>query len=187
MKVKEMICGMLGAAMLLSATACSGTPSQSTSSDVPSASPAEAQNTDNQANQGETTKAPKYVFLFIGDGMSYPQFQVASDYLGALADEDYTKALPSNSYDERGGAVLNGPEALNFMNFEVAGSAVTYDACSFAPDSASTATSIATGYKTYSGMINVDTTGAVSYETIAEKLHAQKNWKIGNAEINRHS
>ena len=179
MKVKEMICGMLGAAMLLSATACSSTPSKSTSSDVPSASPVEAQNTDNQANQGETTKAPKYVFLFIGDGMSYPQFQAASDYLGALADEDYTKALPSNSYDERGGAVLDGPEALNFMNFEVVGSAVTYDACSFAPDSASTATSIATGYKTYSGMINVDTTGAVSYETIAEKLHAQKNWKIG--------
>ena len=24
----------------------------------------------------------KYVFLFIGDGMSYPQFQAAADYLG---------------------------------------------------------------------------------------------------------
>ena len=31
--------------------------------------------------------------------MSYPQFQAASDYLGAIADEDYVKALPSNSYD----------------------------------------------------------------------------------------
>ena len=124
----------------------------------------------------ETAEAPKYVFLFIGDGMSYPQFQAASDYLGALADEDYVKALPSNSYEDR---VLDGPEALNFMNFAVAGSAVTYDSCSFAPDSASTATSIATGYKTYSGMINVDTTGSTKYETIAEKLHSQKNWKIG--------
>ena len=28
-------------------------------------------------------------------------------------------------------------------------------------------------------MINVDTTGAKSYETIAEKLHSQKGWKIG--------
>ena len=28
--------------------------------------------------------------------MSYPQFQAASDYLGAIADEDYVKALPSN-------------------------------------------------------------------------------------------
>ena len=40
--------------------------------------------------------------------MSYPQFQAASDYLGAIADEDYVKALPSNSYEDRGGAVLAG-------------------------------------------------------------------------------
>ena len=125
------------------------------------------------------TVAPKYVFLFIGDGMSYPQFQAASDYLGAIADDDYEKALPSTKVDMREGAVLDGPVALNFMGFEVAGSAVTYDSCSFAPDSASTATSIATGKKTYSGMINVDESGAVSYETIAEKLHAQKGWKVG--------
>ena len=38
--------------------------------------------------------------------MSYPQFQAASDYLGAIADEDYVKALPSNSYEDRGGACL---------------------------------------------------------------------------------
>lgn len=43
--------------------------------------------------------------------MSYSQFQAASDYLGAIADEDYVKALPSNSYEDRGGAVLDGPEA----------------------------------------------------------------------------
>lgn len=36
----------------------------------------------------ETAAAPKYVFLFIGDGMSYPQFQVAADYLDALALAD---------------------------------------------------------------------------------------------------
>ena len=35
----------------------------------------------------------------------------ASDYLGAIADEDYVKALPSNSYEDRGGALLDGPEA----------------------------------------------------------------------------
>ena len=126
----------------------------------------------------ETTK-PKYVFLFIGAGKSYPQFQAASDYLGAIADEDYEKALPSVNPAVRGGAVLDGPVKLNFMEFEVAGSAVTYDSCSFAPDSASTATSIATGKKTYSGMINVDITGATPYETISEKLHEQLSWKIG--------
>ena len=35
----------------------------------------------------------------------------ASDYLGAIVDEDYVKALPSNSYEDRGGALLDGPEA----------------------------------------------------------------------------
>ena len=127
----------------------------------------------------EAAAAPKYVFLFIGDGMSYPQFQAAADYLGALTDDDAKAALPSTKYDTRNGAVLDGPVALNFMEFPVAGSAVTFDSCSFAPDSASTATSIATGHKTYSGMINVDETGANSFETIAEKLHSQKGWKIG--------
>ena len=53
------------------------------------------------------------------------------------------------------------------MNFEAAGSAVTYDSNSFAPDSASTATSISTGHKTYSGSINVDESGTIEYETIA--------------------
>ncbi len=125
------------------------------------------------------TKTPKYVFLFIGDGMSYLQYQAASDYLGVLADADYMNAEPSIDYEERAGAVLDGPERLNFMNFETVGSAITYDSCSFAPDSASTATSISTGHKTYSGMINVDETGTEKFETIAEKLHEQKNMKIG--------
>ena len=50
---------------------------------------------------------------------------------------------------------------------------------SFCPDSASTATSISTGYKTYSGTINMDTTMTLSYETIAEKLKKQLGYKIG--------
>ena len=65
------------------------------------------------------------------------------------------------------------------MNFESVGSAVTYDSNSFCPDSASTATSISTGHKTYSGTINMDETGTTAYETIAEQLKDQKNWEIG--------
>ena len=142
------------------------------------AAPTDDQNTVAAATMSnETGKTPKYVFLFIGDGMSYPQIQSASDYLGALNDEDYWQAQPS--LDDNQGAILDGPEYLNFMNFEAAGSAVTYDSNSFAPDSASTATSIATGYKTYSGSINVDETGTVAYETIAEQLRDQKDYKIG--------
>ena len=142
------------------------------------AAPTDDQNTVAAATMSnETGKTPKYVFLFIGDGMSYPQIQSTSDYLGALNDEDYWQAQPS--LDDNQGAILDGPEYLNFMNFEGVGTAVTYDSNSFAPDSASTATSIATGHKTYSGSINVDETGTVEYETIAEQLKAQKGYEIG--------
>ena len=177
MKLKKILCGTLGASLLLSSTACSAAPAQNAAPAASAVSQTQAQS-ENAAQTKQAAKAPKYVFLFIGDGMSYPQFQAASDYLGALDDPDYVKALPSIDYEKREGE-LNGPKSLNFMNFDVAGSAVTYDSCSFAPDSASTATSIATGYKTYSGMINVDITGSTPYETIAEKLHSQKGWKVG--------
>ena len=133
--------------------------------------------TETTAPVAETVSAPKYVFLFIGDGMSYPQIQSTSDFLGALKDEDYFLAQPS--LDDNQGATLDGPEYLNFMNFEAAGSAVTYDSNSFAPDSASTATSISTGRKTYSGTINVDVTGTETFETITEKVHGQLGMKVG--------
>lgn len=177
MNLKKILCGTLGASLLLSSTACSAAPAQQAAPAASAVSQTQGQS-ENAAQTKQAAKAPKYVFLFIGDGMSYPQFQAASDYLGALDDPDYVKALPSVDYEKREGE-LNGPKHLNFMNFDVAGSAVTYDSCSFAPDSASTATSIATGYKTYSGMINVDLTGSTPYETIAEKLHSQKGWKVG--------
>ena len=125
----------------------------------------------------EAVTAPKYIFLFIGDGMSYPQIQATADYLGALQDEDYFQAQPSIMNNN--GATLDGPEYLNFMNFEVAGSAVNYDANSFAPDSSASATAIATGNKTYSAMINTDVTGKETFETIAQKAHEQLGYKIG--------
>lgn len=116
--------------------------------------------------EAEAANPLKYVFLFIGDGMSYPQIQATSDYLGALEQD------PESD-------ILSGPKTLTMQTFPVAGSATTFDSTSFCPDSASTATSIATGHKTYSGSINVDETGTVTYETIAEKLKAQKDYKIG--------
>ena len=47
------------------------------------------------------------------------------------------------------------------------------------PHSASTATSIFTGYKTHSSSINVDITKKIKYRTIAEQLRDQKKYKIG--------
>ena len=177
MKHKRLIAGLLSVVTALSMTACAGNGGDA-SETTKTTEAVQATETVAATEAVETVSSPKYVFLFIGDGMSYPQFQAAADYLGAVADDDYEGALPSLKYDERT-SVLDGPVALNFMDFEVAGSAVTYDSCSFAPDSASTATSIATGNKTYSGMINVDVTGSTEFETIAEKLHSQKGWKVG--------
>ncbi len=116
----------------------------------------------------------KYVFVFVGDGMSYPQIQSASYFGGkdaaGIVDVVKKSSNPSDS--------PNG-ELLSFMKFPIAGSAQTYDATSFAPDSASTATSIFTGHKTHSSSINVDISKKVKYTTIAEQLRDQKNWKIG--------
>lgn len=119
-------------------------------------------------NGGQATgKLPKYVFLFIGDGMSYPQIQVTNYYMTILNN--------NNKYP----AILESQNNLSFLDFPVTGSAQTYDSSSFAPDSSSTATSIATGNKTYSGRLNKDVTGFKSFETIAEKLKDQKDYKIG--------
>lgn len=118
--------------------------------------------------------APKYVFVFIGDGMSYPQIQSAAYYTGkdaaGIVDVVKKSENPSDSPEMK---------ALSFYQFPIAGSASTYDATSFAPDSASTATSIFTGYKTHSSSINVDITKKIKYRTIAEQLRDQKKYKIG--------
>jgi Alkaline phosphatase len=120
----------------------------------------------NTKSEATTSTAPKYVFFFIGDGMSYPQIQAASDYLGAMGQ-------PSDS------AILTGGKKLSFMKFPIAGSATTFDSTSFCPDSASTATSLSTGHKTYSSVINMDETKTIAYETITEKLKKQYGYKIG--------
>lgn len=108
-------------------------------------------------------KKPKYIFLFIGDGMGTAQIQSARFYKGTV---------------ENSGAVVEAD--LSFTSFPEVGSITTYDSTSFCPDSASTATSIATGHKTESGVINMcPWTRDVPYETIAEKLHSQKGYKVG--------
>ncbi len=130
-----------------------------------------------EKKESETAEngAPKYVFLFIGDGMSYPQVQLTNYFVNASSQE----GAKTVTVDGEEKAVLNSENQLNMMTLPVTGSAQTYDSTSFAPDSASTATSIATGNKTWSGSINVSEDFSEEYETIAEKLKAQKDYKIG--------
>ena len=175
--MKRIFAGLLAAALAVTVLAGCGNQAAETTPQQTSEETVAPAVVSVPETQPEAPSTPKYVFLFIGDGMSYPQIQSTADYLGALNDSDYFLAQPS--LDDNQGAILDGPEYLNFMNFEAAGSAVTYDSNSFAPDSASTATSLSTGHKTYSGTINMDETGTVAYETITEKLHAQLGMKVG--------
>ena len=115
MKAKRMICGLMCMAMMMPMAACSKNAAEEANAASTSAASPTTESTVNVSVVNEA-EMPKYVFLFIGDGMSYPQFQATSDYLGAIADDDFEKALPSVKAEERDGAVLDGPVKLNFMN-----------------------------------------------------------------------
>ncbi len=104
--------------------------------------------------------SPKYVFMFIGDGMSSPQTNSAQVY---------------NGRNESGLVEL---DKLTFTQFPVVGLQYTQDSTSFCPDSASTATSLSSGYKTHSGVIGMGVDKVTPGVTIAEMLH-DKGWKIG--------
>jgi alkaline phosphatase len=112
------------------------------------------------SNEQEGARA-KYVFLFIGDGMGTAQRNAAELYLAKK------KGL---SRPESAKLVMNTLPAQG-MN-------TTYDLTSVIPDSASTATAIACGYKTKSGVIGMDAEAKVSYESITEKAK-KMNWKVG--------
>lgn len=127
------------------------------------AAPAASTAADEENCFGLFQNKPKYIFLFIGDGMGTAQIQSARFYQGTVTNN---------------GAITEAE--LSFTQFPEVGSVTTYDSTSFCPDSASTATSIASGKKTESGVINMcPWTRDVPYETIAEKLHKQKGYKVG--------
>ena len=104
--------------------------------------------------------SPKYVFMFIGDGMSSPQTNSAQVYNG------------------RNQSGLVELQELTFTQFPVVGLQYTQDSTSFCPDSASTATSLSSGFKTHSGVIGMGVDRVTPGTTIAEMLH-DMGWKIG--------
>jgi len=102
----------------------------------------------------------KYVFLFIGDGMAMPQVSATEDYAAAVVSKDVAV------------------KRLGFSQFPVAGLTTTYDAGSLITDSASAGTAMASGYKTLSGVVNMDPAKTVKYTPITELAKA-KGMKIG--------
>lgn len=101
----------------------------------------------------EAAKTPKYVFMFIGDGMGSPQVSATQYYMGTLENPEATLPTPAD---------------LSFTTFQNVGIMTTYDASSFCPDSASTATSMASGEKTLSGVINYNIDKTESFKVITE-------------------
>lgn len=99
---------------------------------------------------------PKYIFLFIGDGLGYPQTALASLYKTSVLKED--------------DLILN--------SFKYIGNAYTQSADSVITDSAAAVSAIASGVSVNNGFLNMDRDGK-KYETIAEKLKARLGYKIG--------
>lgn len=114
----------------------------------------EEDSTARQAAQPELQSIPKYVFFFIGDGMSYPQIQAAAYAQGKTA-------------------------MLPFMKFPSIGVMTTYSSESEITDSAAAATAMATGHKTSSGRLCMNESAEKSYSTIAEYYKKILGYKIG--------
>ncbi len=111
----------------------------------------------------EETTAPKYVFMFIGDGMGSPQITATEYFLGAVENPD---------------AELPVASPLTFSGFESLGLMTTYDATSFCPDSASTASAMASGEKIFSGVINYAVDMETPLTTISEYAK-EAGYKVG--------
>ncbi len=111
---------------------------------------------------------PKYVFFFLGDGMSQAQIQAAEAYL-----TEYNGGNAMEAAD-----LLNPANRLNMSNMPVQGMQTTYDAHALMTDSASSATAFACGIKTLSGVIGMDDQKLTSYKSIAQ-LAKESGRKVG--------
>jgi alkaline phosphatase len=99
----------------------------------------------------------KYVFLFIGDGMSATQLYAAECYRRALAGVDTDSA--ANRAD--------GALSLNVDAFPVRGMQLTGAFNHLITDSAAAGTALACGAKTHSGTLGMDPTGTQRWKSLA--------------------
>ncbi len=103
-----------------------------------------------EADQLKDLKPVKYVFLFIGDGMSLPQRMMAEEFSRSTTGKGLTiNAMPVQGYSK------------------------TSSASNFITDSAASGTAIACGEKTNNGRIGMDAEGKKDLESVAEL--AKKN------------
>lgn len=111
---------------------------------------------------------PKYVFFFLGDGMSQTQIQATEAYLTEYNGGDATLAEDLQKPENR----------LNMSKMPVQGMQTTYDTHALMTDSASAGTAFACGIKTMSGVIGMDETKTIRYKSIAQLAH-ENDMKVG--------
>lgn len=145
---------VLGAALLLCA-ACGGT------------------STNNAQSNGASAngKAPKYIFYFVGDGMSQPQITMAEKAISEPGFREQFNKQTCGIYNHDG-------SALNLRQFPSVGLATTNAENRFITCSAAAATALATGYKTTINTISMNGDRTANLETIAEKAK-KAGMKVG--------
>ncbi len=104
---------------------------------------------------GSKSENPKYVFLFIGDGMSTPQRMIADEFSRKTG---------------------NGQLAINTLPYHA--TTRTCSANSLVTDSAAAATAIACGERTNNGRIGMNADGSKKLVSLAE-VARDKGKKIG--------
>lgn len=138
--------------------------------------------TGNRGQSGTVGQA-KYIFLFIGDGTSITQRTAAELY---LANQNNPQNM--QTYMDRttgnfpsGNGVTDFTPAIERMlmnTFPGQGFSTTFSSNALITDSSSSATAIATGFKTRDGVVGMDPTATIPYTSMA-KLAKAKNMKVG--------
>ena len=149
LKLKKMVkAGTIAAACIITCSLCFGPSSVSARARVTKAA----------------CSGPKYVFLFIGDGMANVQIHAAEAYLASLAVDD---AVPGSEK----------AQLLTMSQFPVQGMSTTFADNRLITDSAAAGTALACGYKTTCGVIS-KTPDGTDVATLAEKAK-EKGMKVG--------
>ena len=104
------------------------------------------------------TKAPKYVFYFIGDGMGVNQVMATQYYLS-----DIEGSL--------------GYKPLCFTAFPYTGYVITYSANTFVTDSSAAGTALASGQKTNNNVLGMLPDKETPVQSIAEMAH-EKGYRV---------
>ena len=131
----------------------------------------------------EGVKQPKYVFVFIGDGTSFPQRNAAEFYRANLASPKNTEPAilrAQNKISKDTGITTFKPDTKRLVmnTFPAQGISTTYSANSLITDSSSSGTAIATGNKTRDGVVGMDADARVKFTSMA-KIAKAKGKKVG--------